>query len=55
MQSGSPRRCAVGEDRGTYLPLSAIQKELLELAEAEGFGAADNSAVIKAFQLRLQK
>jgi 3-hydroxyisobutyrate dehydrogenase-like beta-hydroxyacid dehydrogenase len=42
---------AAGERAGAWLPLSSVHKTLLELAESAGFGVADNSAVIKAFQL----
>jgi 3-hydroxyisobutyrate dehydrogenase-like beta-hydroxyacid dehydrogenase len=41
---------AAGERSGARLPLSGVHRELLETAEAAGFGAADNSAVVKAFQ-----
>lgn len=41
---------ACGERFGARLPLSALHKEILEEAEAAGFGAADNSAIIKLFQ-----
>jgi 3-hydroxyisobutyrate dehydrogenase-like beta-hydroxyacid dehydrogenase len=40
---------ACGEQSGARLPLSAVHQELLEAAERAGFGAADNSAIIKAF------
>lgn len=39
-----------GRRHGARMPLSAAHRELLERAEAAGFGAADNSAVIKAYQ-----
>ncbi len=39
-----------GEKTEAKLPLSAVHRELLESAEAAGFGAADNSAIIKSFQ-----
>lgn len=39
-----------GARSGALLPLSEVHRELLEAAESAGFGAADNSAVIKAFQ-----
>lgn len=42
---------ASGANCGAWLPLSALHRELLEKAEAAGFGAADNSAVIKAFKM----
>jgi len=35
--------------QGKPLPLSELHRTLLEKAEAAGFGAADNSAIIKAF------
>jgi 3-hydroxyisobutyrate dehydrogenase-like beta-hydroxyacid dehydrogenase len=38
-----------GARSGASLPLSTVHREILEKAEAAGFGAADNSAVIKAF------
>lgn len=41
---------AAGEHCGVTLPLSILNRELLERAEAAGFGAADNSAIIKAFE-----
>lgn len=41
---------ACGEQSGAHLPLSTVHQALLESAERAGFGAADNSAVIKAFQ-----
>jgi 3-hydroxyisobutyrate dehydrogenase-like beta-hydroxyacid dehydrogenase len=41
---------AAGNRCGAKTPLSSIHKTLLEVAEAAGFGAADNSAVIKAFE-----
>ncbi len=40
---------AAAEKRGISLPLSTLHRSLLETAEAAGFGDADNSAVIKAF------
>ncbi len=43
---------AAGERAGAPLPLSALHQELLERAEAAGFGAADNSAVIEAWRSR---
>jgi 3-hydroxyisobutyrate dehydrogenase-like beta-hydroxyacid dehydrogenase len=41
---------AAGDRYGAKTPLSSVHKTLLEAAEAAGFGAADNSAVIKAFE-----
>ena len=38
------------ERLGLSLPLSAAHAELLEQAEAAGFGAVDNSAVIEAYR-----
>jgi 3-hydroxyisobutyrate dehydrogenase-like beta-hydroxyacid dehydrogenase len=40
------------ERTGVELPLSLVHRELLERAEAAGFGEADNSAVIRAFDRR---
>lgn len=40
---------AEGQRHGARLPLSEQHAALLEIAEAMGFGTADNSAVIKAF------
>ena len=41
---------AAAERSGVSLPLSTLHQSLLETAEAAGFGNADNSAVIKAFE-----
>ena len=41
---------ASGKKFGARLPLSQVHRQLLEMAEAAGFGAADNSAIIKSFQ-----
>ena len=41
---------AAGAAATAKLPLSTIHRDLLEAAEAAGFGAADNCAIIKAFQ-----
>jgi 3-hydroxyisobutyrate dehydrogenase-like beta-hydroxyacid dehydrogenase len=41
---------ASGRRNGVRLPLSQQHAALLERAEALGFGSADNSAVIKAFE-----
>jgi 3-hydroxyisobutyrate dehydrogenase-like beta-hydroxyacid dehydrogenase len=46
---------ASGDRSGAYLPLSALHRTLLEAAEAAGFGASDNSAIIKAFQVKREK
>ncbi|MEX2111909.1 MAG: NAD(P)-dependent oxidoreductase [Pirellulales bacterium] len=43
---------ATGERTGAALPLSYLHRELLERAEAAGFGDADNSAIIEAFRGR---
>jgi 3-hydroxyisobutyrate dehydrogenase-like beta-hydroxyacid dehydrogenase len=40
---------ASGERSGAWLPLSQLHRSLLEEVEAAGFGEADNSAIIKAF------
>jgi 3-hydroxyisobutyrate dehydrogenase-like beta-hydroxyacid dehydrogenase len=40
---------AAGAGSGAKLPLSAVHRQLLEQAEAAGYGDADNSAVIKVF------
>lgn len=40
---------AAGAHNGARLPLSETHRRLLELAEPAGFGDADNSAVIKAY------
>ena len=42
---------AAAEKNGISLPLSALHRSLLETAQAAGFGDADNSAVIKAFEV----
>ena len=41
---------AAAEKSGISLPLSTRYRSLLETAAAAGFGDADNSAVIKAFE-----
>ena len=41
---------AAAERSGVSLPLSTLHQSLLETAEAAGFGNADNSAVIRAFE-----
>jgi len=41
---------AAGARAGVKLPLSQTHRQLLERAEAEGFGGLDNSAIICAFQ-----
>ena len=40
---------AAAERTGTTLPLSEVHRVLLERAEAAGYGDADNSAVLRAF------
>ena len=35
---------------GTDLPLTQAHARLLELAESAGYGAQDNSAIIRAFE-----
>jgi len=40
---------AAAERTGIELPLSSLHRELLERAEAAGYGELDNSAVIRAF------
>jgi 3-hydroxyisobutyrate dehydrogenase-like beta-hydroxyacid dehydrogenase len=35
---------------GTDLPLTKAHARLLELAESAGFGAQDNSAIMRAFE-----
>jgi 3-hydroxyisobutyrate dehydrogenase-like beta-hydroxyacid dehydrogenase len=39
------------ERTGVKLPLSEVHRELLERAEAAGFGELDNSAILRAFDL----
>jgi 3-hydroxyisobutyrate dehydrogenase-like beta-hydroxyacid dehydrogenase len=41
---------ALGERSGARLPLSLLHRELLEEAEAAGYGGADNSAIICSFR-----
>lgn len=41
---------AAGEQCGQSLPLSELHRKLLETAETAGYGDADNSAVIRAFE-----
>ncbi len=43
---------AAAEETGCPLPLSAAHRQLLERAEAMGYGEADNSAIIEAIQPR---
>jgi 3-hydroxyisobutyrate dehydrogenase-like beta-hydroxyacid dehydrogenase len=38
-----------GQRAGARLPLSAVHEELLERLEAAGYGPADNSAIVRAF------
>ena len=35
---------------GFELPLTELHKELLECAEASGYGSSDNSAIIEVFR-----
>jgi 3-hydroxyisobutyrate dehydrogenase-like beta-hydroxyacid dehydrogenase len=44
-----------GASSGAYLPLSTVHRSLLEDVETAGYGAMDNSAIIKAFQRNLEK
>jgi 3-hydroxyisobutyrate dehydrogenase-like beta-hydroxyacid dehydrogenase len=37
------------DPHAAHLPLSQVHRELLEAAEFAGYGAADNSAIIKAY------
>ena len=41
---------AAAAEAGQILPLSETHRQLLETAEAAGFGDADNSAIIRAFE-----
>lgn len=41
---------AEGEHCNALLPLSLVHRQLLEAAEAAGYGNADNSAILKAFE-----
>ena len=43
----------LGRQQGATLPLSQVHHELLERASAMGFGASDNSAVIRAFDVAI--
>ena len=38
-----------GRQAGARIPFSSLHCKLLEQVEAQGFGGADNSAIIKAF------
>lgn len=40
---------SLGEQTGARLPLSTLHRQLLEEAEAAGYGAVDNCAIIRAF------
>lgn len=44
-----------GARMGAWLPLSQLHRDLLESAEANGFGALDNSAIIKAWHALEQR
>ena len=39
-----------GERCGAKLPLTGVHRALLEQAEAAGYGASDNSAIIQVFR-----
>lgn len=41
---------AAAERTATHLPLSEVHRLLLERAEAAGYGDADNSAIVRAFE-----
>jgi len=41
---------AMGKQAGATLPLSALHRQLLEHAEAAGYGDADNSAILTVFE-----
>ncbi len=41
---------AAAERLGAPVPLSRVHRDLLEQAEAAGYGSADNTAVIKPFE-----
>ena len=41
---------AAGERCGAKLPLTTVHRALLEQAEAAGYGASDNSAIIQVFR-----
>jgi 3-hydroxyisobutyrate dehydrogenase-like beta-hydroxyacid dehydrogenase len=41
---------AAGKASGARLPMSELHRQLLESVERQGFGDADNSAIIKAFE-----
>jgi 3-hydroxyisobutyrate dehydrogenase-like beta-hydroxyacid dehydrogenase len=43
---------AAGQRNGAKLPLSALHRQLLEEAEAAGYGERDNSAVIEVFRTK---
>ena len=43
---------ATAAESGALTPLSELHRKLLEQVEAEGYGDADNSAIIKAFDAR---
>jgi 3-hydroxyisobutyrate dehydrogenase-like beta-hydroxyacid dehydrogenase len=42
------------EQAGLTLPFSATHRELLEQAEAAGFGELDNCAIIEALRLKIR-
>ncbi len=39
----------LGQSCGAFLPLSTLHRTLLESLAAQGYGDADNSAIIRAF------
>ena len=41
---------AAGASTGARLPLSEVHRRLLEQVERAGFGDADNSAILKAYE-----
>jgi 3-hydroxyisobutyrate dehydrogenase-like beta-hydroxyacid dehydrogenase len=43
------------ETHGARVPLSTLHRQLLEEAEAAGYGAADNSAIIEVFGGAIEK
>ena len=47
-----PTRVQGQEAAGLPLPLSLAHRRLLEAAEAAGYGPLDNSAVIRAYDLK---
>jgi len=45
----------MGRDSRAELPLSKTHQRLLEMAENEGWGELDNSAIIRVFRERLNQ